>query len=122
MLSANTNGHLLGDEFKAVHKTLSEVFDVMVSQNEVFTASEGANHVIPKTRSAMGEITQMEDNAIIRHGFPPSADEFGIHLLYISERPAAETDNVLMSEVGVRGEPDLIWVEFVDLFVHCCLF
>lgn len=93
----------------------------MVSQNEVFTASEGANHVIPKTRSAMGEITQMEDNAIIRHGFPPSTDEFGIHLLYISERPAAETNDVLVPEVGVRGEPDLIGVEFVDLFGHCNL-
>ena len=69
MLSANTNGHLLGDEFKAVHKTLSEVFDVMVSQNEIFTAGEGTDHVIPKARSAMGEITQMEDNAVIRHVF-----------------------------------------------------
>ena len=31
MLPADTNRHLLGDEFETVHKALSEVFDVVVS-------------------------------------------------------------------------------------------
>ena len=71
----------------------------------------------------MGEVAQMEDDAIIRHGFPPPTDELGIHFFCISEGSSAESDDVLMTEVGVRGEPNLVSVEFIDLVGHGgCLF
>ena len=55
----------------------------------------------------MGKVPEMKDDAVLRDGFPPAADEFGIHLLCILERPVAEADDVLMAEVCVRCEPDL---------------
>lgn len=66
----------------------------------------------------MSEVAQMEDDAVIRHGFPPATDELGIHLFGIPERPVAVSDDVLMAEVGVRGEPDFLRGEFVDLVGH----
>ena len=66
----------------------------------------------------MGEVTQMEDNTVFRHGFPPVADKFSVHFLGISEWPSAIADDVLVTKMGVGGEPDLFGVEFVDLFGH----
>ena len=37
------------------------------------------------------------------------------------ERPVAEADDVLVSEVGVGREPDLAWFEGGDLGGHGCI-
>ena len=66
----------------------------------------------------MGEVAKMEHDAILRHCLPPTTDKFSVHLLGISERPSAITDDVLVTKVGVGGEIYLLGFEFVDLFRH----
>ena len=104
-LPAYTDGHLLGDQFEVAHESL---------EDEVFVAGEGIEDIIPKARTAVGEIAQVEDDAIVRNGLPPSSDEFGIHLRCIYEWSVAESDDVLVAEVGVGGEPDVLGLKFED--------
>ena len=115
-LPAYTDGHLLGDQFEVAHESLADGFHVVVAQNEVFVAGEGIEDIIPKARTAVGEIAQVEDDAIVRNGLPPSSDEFGIHLRRIYEWSVAESDDVLVAEVGVGGEPDVLGLKFEDGF------
>ena len=107
-LPAYTDGHLLGDQFEVAHESLADGFHVVVAQDEVFVAGEGIEDIIPKARTAVGEIAQVEDDAIVRNGLPPSSDEFGIHLRCIYEWSVAESDDVLVAEMGVGGEPDVL--------------
>lgn len=111
-----TDGHLLGDQFEVAHESLADGFHVVVAQNEVFVAGEGIEDIIPKARTAVGEIAQVEDDTIVRNGLPPSSDEFGIHLRRIYEWSVAESDDVLVAEVGVGGEPDVLGLKFEDGF------
>ena len=66
----------------------------------------------------MGEVPEVEDDSILRNSFPPATDELGIHLLRVPEWPVAVADNVLVTEMGVGGEPDFLGSEFMDLFGH----
>lgn len=113
-LAAHADGHLLDDMFEFTHVPLAEAFHVVVAQDEVFVAWQCAENVIPEVRTAVSEVSKVENNTVARYGLPPASNEFGIHLFRILERPVAESDDVLVTEVGVRCEPDVIGLEFED--------
>ena len=121
-LASHADGHLLGDEFELAHIALPEAFHIMIAEDEVLAAGEGAEDVVPEARTAVSEVPQMEDDAVLRDGLPPAANQFGIHLLRVLERTVAITYDVLVAEMGVGSEPDVFGVEFIDLFGHSVLF
>ena len=49
----------------------------------------------------MRKVPEVKDDAVLRNGLPPAADEFGIHLLCVAERAVAKANDVLVPEVGV---------------------
>jgi len=117
-LSAHADGHLLGDEFEAAHEALTDALHVMVAQDEVLAAGEGAEDVVPEPGAAEREIPQVEHDAVFRHRIPPAADELRIHFLHIAERSVAEANDILVPEMRVRREPDLLRGEGWDLGRH----
>ena len=117
-LPANADGHLLGDQLESAHIALAESLYVVVAQDEVLAAGEGAEDVVPKAGVAVCKVPEVEDDAVLRYGFLPATDELGIHLLRVSERAVAVADDALVAEVGVGGEKHLVRFEFVDLFGH----
>lgn len=56
----------------------------------------------------MGKVSQMENDSVFRYSLVPAADEFGIHLRCIFEWAVAESDDVLVAEMGVGGEPEVL--------------
>ena len=113
-LSTHADGHLLGDMFEFTHVPLAETFHVVVAKDEVFVAGECTQDVVPEARTAVSEVSKVENNTVARDGLPPAFDELGVHLLRVFERTIAEADDVLVTEVGVRCEPDVIGLEFED--------
>ena len=100
-LTAYADSHLLGDHLKTVHKALLDVLHVVVAQNEVNLPVQAIEHVVPLLRPAEAEGPEVEDDAVLRDGVVPAANEFFVHLKGVSERPAAETHDVVVKEVGI---------------------
>lgn len=100
-LVADTDGHLLGDKFEPAHKSLPFIFHVVVAQDEVFFAGKGAKDLFLVARFALGEVSQVEDDTVLRHGFPPAPDELRVHLLGIFEGPVAEAYDIFMAKMSV---------------------
>ena len=123
-LTTHFDGHLLGNVFELTHIALAERLHVVVPKDKVFASGKGMKDIVPKSRAPMGEVTQVEHDAILRHGLPPATDKFSVHLFGIADRPSAVADDVLVTKVGVGGEIYLLGFEFVDLFGHsrkfCC--
>ena len=118
-LAADTNGHLLGHKFEALHEALLDVLHVMVPENEVNLPVESVHDVIPITRMPHAEISEVEHDTVFRDCFVPSADEFFIHFSGIPKWAFAETDDVLVAEMRVGSEPDVIRFELVNGIYAC---
>ena len=121
-LSAHADGHLLGDEFEVTHEALPDALHVVVAQNEVFAAGEGAENIVPEPGAAVSEVPQVEYDAVLRHRFPPAADKLCVHLFGIPKRTVAEADDVLVPKVGVGREPYLVRGKGGDLGGHTLIF
>lgn len=113
-LAADTNGHLLGHKFEALHEALLDVLHVMVPENEVNLPVESVHDVIPIARMPHAEISEVEHDTVFRDCFVPSADEFFIHFSDIPKRAAAETDDVLVAEMRVGSEPKILRFKLIN--------
>ena len=107
-LPCHAYAHLLRDVFKTPHITLTDAFHIMVAQNEEYLSVQAIENIIPLLAPAKTEITQVKYDAVDRDSLVPSAYQFLIHLRYARERAVAETENVLVMEMRVRGEPNFI--------------
>ena len=66
----------------------------------------------------MGKVAKVKNDAVLRHGLPPTTDKFSVHLLGIAEWPSTVAYDILVTKVCVGGEIYLLGLEFVDLFGH----
>ena len=113
-LSSHPDGHLLGYEFKALHETLLDVLHVMVSKDKVYLSVQSVHDIVPVLGASHTEVSKVEHDALGRDGCIPSADEFLIHFGGILEGTATEADDVLMTEMRIRGEPEVLRFELVN--------
>ena len=112
-LTSNTNGHLLGHELEASHKSLLDVLHIVVAQNQIYLAVQAVHDVVPVLRPAEAEVSQVEHDAVLRNGLVPSADDFLVHLRSTSKGPAAEANDVLVAEMRICRKPDVVGFKFV---------
>lgn len=92
---------------------LSQVLDVVVTDNEVYFPVQPVQYVYPFGRTAQTEITQVEHD-ILRsdHSIPISYNRF-IHVRHILEWPVAKPDNIGVVEVGVGCKEHPASVKFI---------
>lgn len=117
-LPCHAYAHLLGYVFETPHISLTDAFHIMVAQNEVYLSVQAIENIIPLLAPAKTEIAQVKYDAVDRDSLVPSAYQFLIHLRYARERAVAETENVLVMEMRVRGEPNVIRMKLA-FQIHC---
>lgn len=117
-LAIDADGHLLYDHLEVAHEALADTLHIMVAQDEVLAAGEGAEDGVPESGATMREIPKVEHDAVFRHRLPPAMDKLCIHLLRVVERPVAVADDVLVPEMSVGCEPDLVRGKGGDLGGH----
>lgn len=121
-LPSHADSHLLADCLEVVHKALVDTFHIMVAEDEILAAGEGAEDVVPESGTAVRKVAQVEYDSVFRYRIPPAADELSVHLLNIIEWPITESDDVLVPEVSIRGKPNQIWREGGDSRGHSICF
>lgn len=128
-LATDADGHLLGDMLETVHETLLHLFHVVVPEDEVNLTIQSTEDVVPFLGAAEREIPKVEDDPVRRDGRVPVLHKGAIHLRDVPEGPGTKPEDILMVEVGVRGEPDPLrledpqdvfnWLLVIDA-THCC--
>ena len=110
-LASHADGHLLGDMGKTLHEALPDLLHVVVPEDKVNLSIQSAEDVVPFPGAAEREIPEMEDKPVFGNGFVPVLHQGIIHLRDVLEGPGTEPEDVLMVEVGIRGEPDSVRLE-----------
>ena len=77
----------------------------MIAEYEEDFPVQRMQYIIPLFRTSVAEIPQVEHDTVFRYGLIPSTDQFGVHLLGISEWTVTVLYYVLMPEMRIRGEP-----------------
>lgn len=67
---------------------------------------------------SQAKVAQVKDDAILRNGLIPTPDELFVHFSSIGKGPSAETDDVLMTEMGIRGKPKVLGFKFINNVCH----
>lgn len=93
--------HLHGDVFKATDKSLTDILQVVVTENQVYTAIKPVKYLGPFRGSAETEVSEMEDDVIIADCLIPVSYQCLVHLCRILERSLAVADYICVIEVGV---------------------
>ncbi len=108
--------HLHGDVFKAPDKSLSYILQVVVTENQEYTAIKTIEHLSPFGCASKTEVSEMEDDVIIADRLIPVSYQCLVHLCRILERPLAVADYICVVEVGVRYKKHPPSVKFE---IHC---
>jgi hypothetical protein len=99
--------------FKPLNKSLSDIFQVMVAENQVYLPVQTVKQLSPFSGTSQTKISQMENCIILAYNTIPIIYQRFVHLLYIVERTVAELDNICMVEMRVRGK-----IEFFSLKIE----
>ena len=55
-LPSHADSHLLADCLEVVHKALVDTFHIMVAEDEILAAGEGAEDVVPESGTAVRKV------------------------------------------------------------------
>lgn len=89
----------------------------MVAEDKILMSMKSSKNAVPPLLTSLTEIAQMENDTVLRYGFVPSPYQLFIHILGGLERTAAETDDVLATEVSIGREPKVLGGEPKDSFL-----
>ena len=115
-LLADLNAHRHCDMLEPIYESLPDILEVVIAKNEVDSAVQTVNNLIPLFSSTETEVSEMEDY-IIRPNHPVPVSDYGlVHLADIFERAVAILQYVGMIEMCVGSEEQPVTVK---LEVHC---
>jgi hypothetical protein len=103
--------------FKPLNKSLSDIFQVMVAENQVYLPVQTVKQPSPFSGTSQTEISQMKNCIILAYNTIPIIYQRFVHLLYIVERTVTELDNICMVEVRVRGKNSFSPLKLKFIFV-----
>lgn len=115
-LFSNLYSHLHGYMLKAPDKSLSYILQVVVAENQVYTAIKPIEHLSPFGCASKTEVSEMEDDVIIADRLIPVSYQCLVHLSRILEGSLAITNYICVVEVGVRCKKHPASVKFE---IHC---
>lgn len=103
-LIADLNAHRHCDMLEPIYESLPDILEVVIAKNEVDSAVQTVNNLIPLFSSTETEVSEMEDY-IIRPNHPVPVSDYGlVHLADIFERAVAILQYVGMIEMCVGSE------------------
>lgn len=108
--------HLHGDVFKVPDKSLTDILQVVVAENQVYTAIKPIEHLSPFGCASKTEISEMKYDVIIADRLIPVSYQCLVHLSRILEGSLAITNYICVVEVGVRCKKHPASVKFE---IHC---
>lgn len=108
--------HLHGYMLKAPDKSLTDILQVVVTENQVYTTIKPIEHLSPFGCASKTEITVMKYDVIITDRSVPVGYQCLVHLCCIIEGTPAVTDYIFVVEVGVRCKEHPTSVKFE---IHC---
>lgn len=103
-LSADLYAHRHCDVFKPIYESLSDILEVMITENEIDSAIQTIYNLIPFIGSTETEVTEMEYDIIRANHIVPVGDYGFIHLTDCLERTIAILQYVGVIEMGVGSE------------------
>lgn len=103
--------------FKPLHHSLSDVFEIVVAYDEINSAVESVENIVPFCSPTKAEVSEMEYYVVRTHNPVPVADYHFIHLPDILKRTVAIMQYICVVEVGIGCEEQPLPVK---LEVHCC--
>jgi len=113
--------------FKPLNKSLSDIFQVMVAEDQVYLPVQMVKQPSPFSGTSQTEISQMKNCIIFVYNTIPIIYQRFVHLRYIVERTVTELDNICMVEVRVRGKKEFfslkieIHFRFIIYYTHLIL-
>ena len=118
-LLADLNAHRHCNVLKPIYESLSDILEVMITENEIDSAIQTVENLIPLSSSTETKVSEMEDYIIRPNHVVPVSDDGFVHLIDSLERTIAILQYVGMIEMGVGGKEQPVTVK---LEVHCHLF
>lgn len=115
-LFADLNAHRHCNVLEPIYESLSDILEVMITENEVDSAVQTVEKLIPLFSSTETEVSEMEDYIIRPNHIVPVSDDGFVHLIDSLERTIAILQYVGVIEMGVGSEEQPVTVKFE---VHC---
>ena len=88
-LFANLNAHRHCNVLEPIYESLSDILEVMITENEVDSAVQTVEKLIPLFSSTETEVSEMEDYIIRPNHIVPVGDDGFVHLIDSLERAIA---------------------------------
>lgn len=108
--------YLHGYMFKASDKSLTDILQVVVTENQAYLAIESVKYLGPFRCTAKTEVAEMEDNVVIVDRSVPVGYQCLVHFCHIIEGTLAVADYICVVEVGVGCKEHPTSIEFE---IHC---
>ena len=109
--------HLHCYMLKSINVTLAYIFQIMVAHNQIYLSVQPVKDFTPFGRTAKTEIAQMKDGVILTDCIIPIGDYGLIHHFRILKGPVAETNDILVIEMGIGCKEHLTAIKFVVHFL-----
>ena len=111
-LFADLNAHRHCNVLEPIYESLSDILEVMITENEVDSAVQTVEKLIPLFSSTETEVSEMEDYIIRPNHIVPVSDDGFVHLIDSLERTIAILQYVGVIEMGVGSEEQPVTVKF----------
>lgn len=115
-LLADLNAHRHCNVLKPIYESLSDILEVMITENEVDSAIQTVENLIPLSSSTETKVSEMEDYIIRPNHVVPVSDDGFVHLIDSLERTIAILQYVGVIEMGVGSKEQPVTIKLV---VHC---
>lgn len=118
-LFPNLYTHCHCNVFKAFDKALPDVFEIVITENQINPAVELIKNLIPLFCASKAKVSKVEHSIVFTDNTIPVVYHRLVHLISAFERTLTILDDIGMIEMGIRCKKHLIPVKFV---VHCLQF
>ena len=105
--------------FKAFYKALPDVFEIVITENQINPAVESIKDFTPLNCTSEAKVSKVKYRIVFTDNTIPVVYHRLVHLISAFERTLTILDDIGMIEMGVRCEEHLITIKFI---VHCLLF
>lgn len=93
--------------------SLSQILDIVVSDNQIYLAVEPIKDICPLCGSTQTKVAEMKHNIVRADYAIPVGYECFVHNLHILKWPTTEVDNIGVVEVSVGCKEYPISIKFV---------
>ena len=113
LLLPNLDVHLHCDMLKSAIISLSQILDIVVSDNQIYLAVEPIKDICPLCGSTQTKVAEMKHNIVRADYAIPVGYECFVHNLHILKWSTTEVDNIGVVEVSVGCKEHPISIKFV---------